>query len=94
MCWRGEDDCSLNNLLHMHEIRHQWICNCNITKPRIQMTATTTTTAIVIIIIIIAIAYLERVVGVYVLARIYGHTTVAASGFGRGVYPLGRVAEW
>jgi len=41
----------------------------------------------VIIIIIIAIAYLERVAGMYVLARIYGHTTVAASGFGRGVYP-------
>jgi len=55
------------------------------------MIATTTTTAIVII--IIAIAYLERVVGVYVLARIYGHMTVAASGFSRGVYPPGRAVK-
>lgn len=29
----------------------------------------------------------------YVLARIYGHTTVAASGFDRGVYPPGRAVK-
>lgn len=48
---------------------------------------------VIIIITIIAIAYLERVAGLYVLALIYGHTTVAASGFGRGVYPPCRAAK-